>query len=151
MGILGIKNRTENWKTVQHFSPFFSDEAALLKLAKRLGAPEHTNQGDVHIELFWKGMRDHLHQEDEPVRNNPKLFEILADRYVRLFPDLRRRIEEFDPSENELRLPQKWNYISEKVEDTLASNLINTEIDVVVDTPTHFFSRRSERRVGIRW
>ena len=148
-GILGIKNRTENWKTACHFAPFFRDGAARLRLAKRLGAPEDTKAEDVRIELFWYGMRDHLHRKDEPVRNNPRLFEMLADRYGSLFPDLRRRIEVFDPSGNELRLQQDWNYSPKNAKDTLASNLINTEIDVVIDTPTLLFIGEAKEESGL--
>ena len=149
MSILGIENRTENWKTARYFAPFFRDDAARLRLAKRLGAPEHAVVEGVRIELYWKGMRDYLHRIVEPVRNNPKLVESLAESYVRLFPDLRRRIEEFDPARNELRLPQTWNYISKDAENTLASNLINTEIDVVIDTTTHLFVGEAKVESGL--
>lgn len=148
-GILGIENRTENWKTARTFAPFFRDDAARLRLAKQLGAPSSMLRSEVHIELFWKGMRDHFWRKEEPVRNNPRLFEILADLYVRLFPDLRRRIEEFDTSGKSLRLPQKWNYTANGAEDMLASNLINTEIDVVVDTPTHLFIGEAKEESGL--
>ena len=38
MGILGIKNRTENWKTVQRF--YGLSEYAKTRLVQRLGEPE---------------------------------------------------------------------------------------------------------------
>ena len=60
-GILGINNRTENWKTARYFAPFFANEEARLRLATRLGAPDGTKAGDVRIELFWYGMRDWVH------------------------------------------------------------------------------------------
>ncbi len=59
MGILDIENRTENWKTARYFSPFFKDEAARLRLVRKLGEPNETQASEVCIELFWKVMRDH--------------------------------------------------------------------------------------------
>ena len=138
-GILGIENRTENWKTALYFSPFFRDGEARLRLAKRLGAPENTKQEDVHIELFWKGMRDHLHRESQQTRDNPEYFEKLTTQYDCLFGDLLEKIRKFDPSENKLRRPNARNYNPEVDKAGLASNLINTEIDVVVDTPQCLF------------
>ena len=38
MGILGIKNRTENWKTVQRF--YGLSEYVKTRLVQRLGEPE---------------------------------------------------------------------------------------------------------------
>ena len=67
-GILEIENRTENWKTARYFSPFFEDEAAGIRLAKRLGAPQSTEQSEVQLELFWKGMRDYVHQGERNTR-----------------------------------------------------------------------------------
>ena len=60
MGILGIKNRTENWKTAQTFAPFFSDENLRLGLVRKLGEPLETEPDDVQLELFWKGIRDYM-------------------------------------------------------------------------------------------
>ena len=36
MGILGITNRTENWKTAKSFAPFFKNKCARVALAHRL-------------------------------------------------------------------------------------------------------------------
>ena len=52
MGILGIKNRTENWKTARTFAPFFDDAELRLALVKRLGAPSETKPEDIQLELF---------------------------------------------------------------------------------------------------
>tara|TARA_B100002003_G_C13895335_1_gene436428 strand:- start:390 stop:617 length:228 start_codon:yes stop_codon:yes gene_type:complete len=60
MGILRIRNRTENWKTAVHFSPLFGEKS--FRLAERLGAEPETRPADVKLELFWRGMRDHLHK-----------------------------------------------------------------------------------------
>ena len=106
-GILGIENRTENWKTAYYFAPFFRDDSARLRLTTSLGAPKSNTSNDIQIELFWKGMRDYFHQEKQPTRNNPSFFGVLAERYVCLFPELREEIKRFDSSGNELRLPEK--------------------------------------------
>ena len=147
-GIVGIENRTENWKTAYYFALFFRDDSARLRLTTSLGAPKSNTSNDIQIELFWKGMRDYFHQNEEPTRNNAKLIEDLAELYVCLFPDLRKRIEEFSQPGNELRLPQKWNYNPNHVEDTLASNLINTEIDIAIETPTHLFIGEAKEESG---
>ena len=54
--VLGIENRTENWKTTCCLSPFFGDRA--VALARRLGEPPATPPADVKLELYWKGVRD---------------------------------------------------------------------------------------------
>ena len=51
--VLGIRNRTENWKTARHLSQFFGDRAFLL--AQELGEPQGTEPADVALELYWKG------------------------------------------------------------------------------------------------
>ena len=53
MGILGIENRTENWKSAQLLRA--RSEAGL---ARRLGEPDVTPADDIRIELFWYGVRD---------------------------------------------------------------------------------------------
>ena len=50
MGILGINNRTENWKTVQHFHGL--SDAAKVRLVRRLGEPKDTAAEEVSLELF---------------------------------------------------------------------------------------------------
>ncbi len=59
MHILGIENRTENWKTAVYFSPLFAGNSN--RLAERLGATPLSASDDVVLELFWKGMRDDLY------------------------------------------------------------------------------------------
>ena len=62
MSILGITNRTENWKTAEEFAPFFTCDSARVALAKKLCESEGTHGKDIQIELFWKGVRDHVHK-----------------------------------------------------------------------------------------
>lgn len=54
MGILGIENRTENWKTVQHFHGL-SNEAKFC-LVQELGEPAGLLAEEISLELFWKGL-----------------------------------------------------------------------------------------------
>ena len=61
MPILGIENRTENWRTARTFAPLFGDAAlrrqfASLLLGEPVGAP-------VSLELFWHGARDYVHAQ----------------------------------------------------------------------------------------
>ena len=140
MTILGIPNRTENWKTARCFSPMFGDRNLRLKLARKLGEPCGTDPSDVHLELFWKGMRDHLHQGRK--RKKDRLLSVdnisdLADRYSNLFPNLRGRIEDFGKFSDLGEL--NYNVSTEAGKTRLASNLLNTEIDVILTTPGHLF------------
>ena len=52
-GILGIENRTENWKTTVYFSQMFGGKSH--RLAEILGATPELPPGEVKLELFWKG------------------------------------------------------------------------------------------------
>ena len=60
-GILGVENRTENWKTAVHFSPLFHGKCG--QFAEKLGAIPVPEFGDAKIELFRKGMRDYFYRE----------------------------------------------------------------------------------------
>ena len=128
--ILGVKNRTENWKTARHFHPFFG--SASVELAKRLGEPKETAPGEVHLELYWKGMRDYLHGKEDNVSDDE-----LAERYECLFPDLHNKIKRFGG----LRLPEARNYRVDSTENKtrFRNNLINTEIDIVLASPGHLY------------
>ena len=111
MGILGINNRTENWKTASSFAPFFDDAPARRNLASRLLEPlgEPLGNGEVQIELFWYGMRDQQSKEGWTKLGKSKQAEVMAgfaDRYNRRFPKLRQAVESFP----DLALPQEWNY-----------------------------------------
>ena len=90
MTILEIRNRTENWKTAAYFSPLFDGKS--VGLAERLGEESRLYSQDVKLELFWKGMRDLLHQTGAKRRSMQQTF---AEDYTRLFPDLRENIQDF--------------------------------------------------------
>ena len=150
MGILGIKNRTENWKTVESFYPLSED--AKIKLVGRLLEPYSNGQNvtpaSTQVELFWKGARDY----------DVNLFESqFREVYNGLFGGLREEIETFIAEARAARRRslndlKDWNYrVSDDVlvpgrngskipsSEALKNNLRNTEIDIVLETPTHLF------------
>ena len=142
MGILGIRNRTENWKTAQTFAPFFECDSARTRLAKRLlkplGKSDEIQSGAVEIELFWYGMRDYINQLDKEERPDDR---DLANLYQSLFPDLRKDIEAFGINTKDSSMLGCANYDVQENDrvKNLYSNLIHTEIDIVLKTPGHLF------------
>ena len=148
MGILGINNRTENWKTVRTLCPPLSHDAKVKLVQRLLGEYPDTSDieavGEVKFELFWYGARD--------------CWEIVSaanseDVYGSLFGDLRDKIEAFigEPAEQRQSFDdlENWNYVvSDKIIvdrkdkpsiEELKSNLRYTEIDIVLETPSHLF------------
>ncbi len=145
-----IENRTENWKTARHFAPLIGDGDARAALVQRLGEPDGITGDQVKLELFWKGMRDYKHQTG-------KTDEVLREKCARAygkepFHNLRGRIKAFN-DENRSRIPMKdENY---EVSDSgktggLLQNLLNTEIDIVLETPRHLYvgEAKQESRLG---
>ncbi len=132
MTILEIENRTENWKTAVFFSPLFDGRS--VGIVERLGQESSLNPVDVKLELFWRGMRDHLHKTRVKRQSMQQKF---ADVYVRLFPDLRRNIQEFGG----FRELKTDNYAAstDGQKTNLTNNLANTEIDVVLESPNYLF------------
>ena len=144
MGILDITNRTENWKTVQHFHGL--SDAAKVRLAQKLGETIGTRPKEIKIELFWKGVRDYAAIADKP---SP---EKMAEIYNRHFPNLRQKVWNFRATEP----PRKFaplkdhNYCvsSEGNRKVLYRNLQNTEIDIVLETPKHLFIGEAKHESG---
>ena len=150
MGILGIRNRTENWKTVEHFYPLSGD--AKVKLVQRLLEPypdaQEAEPASVQVELFWTGVRDY----EETISATQ-----CKDVYQSLFGGLRGEIETFiAEARSSRRRPlndlKDWNYrASDEIfapgkngtktpsSEVLKSNLRSTEIDIVLETPSHLF------------
>ena len=143
MAILGITNRTENWKTARYFAPLFGH--CRVGLARRLlpeGERAVLQPGDVQLELFWYGMRDYFH----PRKTKPEADEeTLAGFYSDLFPRLRNKIKDFEGSGESQDL--KFQALQDRNYDVstpdrkkkLAQNLLNTEVDIVLESPTHLF------------
>ena len=145
MGILGIKNRTENWKTAQHFAPFVRDGNVGLKLVRKLVENSDAQLDDIRIELFWYGMRDYVHklgEGDEPTS------EKIAGLYNHCFPNLRKDIQAFG-SFGDLK-PRNYDVSDQGRKDGLKSNLLHTEIDIVLKTRRHIFigEAKGESRLG---
>lgn len=134
MSILCITNRTENWKTARYFSPLFTDESLRQKFAERLSKPYGISPSQVSLELFWKGIRDYLHNADGEKEEH---FSRFAESYSCLFPDLRERIKGF----SQFRSLNDCNYdpSTREREISLGNNLANTEIDIVLESPECLF------------
>ena len=132
MTILGIENRTENWKTAVYFSPLFDGKGG--RLIERLGESPMPQLDDVRLELFWKGMRDLLFQYG--VKKDSARQE-LVDLYSRLFPSLRRYVVDFGQFQEQKT--HNYDVSTEERMNNLVNNFVNTEIDVVLETPSHLF------------
>ena len=128
MGILGIDNRTENWKTARTFAPFFDNSARLRELA-----------GELLV-------------EEKKKRSEAWLTERLADAYKCYFPSLRYEIEKFHnraPSKNFNSLVAKKNYnVSGAHVKQLVSHFKNTEFDIVLETSKHLFIGEAKDESG---
>ena len=128
MGILGIDNRTENWKTVQHFHGL--SDGAKVALARRLGEPKDTAAEEIGMELFWHPMRDYHFQHGKRVEPGD-LVRIYGDH----FSDLAQKIRDFDGFR---KLTDK-NYMMPSDPKGLYDNVMNTEVDVVLETRDSLF------------
>ena len=137
--VLGIENRTENWKTAQSLALFFGDRAA--RLAGRLGEPQTTAVDDVKLELYWKGVRDWLSGE-----NKVEAEDQLVRSCRRLFPDLRKQVERH----RGFRGLREGNYevSSENQRTPLLNNLANTEIDIVLESPRRLYVGEAKYKSG---
>ena len=139
MGILDIRNRTENWKTARSLSGLFGERA--VHLAIRLGEPADTDPASVHLELYWKGVRDYCYQEGKQLST-----EATARLYRCLFPRLRGEVKNYGG----FRGLQNDNYaISTKDQKSnLVNNLFHTEIDVVMETPGRLYIGEAKYKTG---
>ena len=126
MGILGIDNRTENWKTARTFAPFFGNQPALRRLAGRLLPEPLDDEEKVNLELFWTGGRDYW------VKHKPSPGE-LAAIFRHYFSELGDEIKKGDWRFKSLKC---HNYNVGEVEK-LATNFRNTEFDIVLETSKH--------------
>ena len=131
MAILGITNRTENWKTAASFGPLLGSSS--VHLARRLLADDKERNrlrpGDVRLELFWRPIRDWRYQEK---LSRQAAEEQLVQSYKTHFSELGDDIAAFPG----LRTPSGSYAASD---ERLASNLLNTEIDIVLESPKHLF------------
>lgn len=137
--VLGIPNRTENWKTARSLSDLFGTCA--LPLAIRLGEPLDTEAGNVSLELYWKGMRDYCKHAGRKL-----CAESAARLYGRLFPQLRELVGRHSG----FRDLKDDNYeVSTEIQrGKLVDNLFNTEIDVVMETPKRLYIGEAKYKSG---
>ena len=144
-GILGIPNRTENWKTAKTFAPVITSgkqhKLAAWIIGNATGESCSLHQNEVCIELYWKGFRDYCKSRNI-TRKNEDFIDETATRYRRLFPRLREDIERYNSqvklNEPTLITTAPHNYIvddSRQSAKLLYINLLNTEIDVVLSAP----------------
>ena len=143
--ILGIQNRTENWKTARIFSPLITNDRQHMLaewiVRNATKKPHSFEPSEVHIELFWKGFRDYckLNKTDS---KNKEFIEKTAARYNSLFLHLREQIEQYNcqvnSNEPALNPKKTYNYVCDLTPESLKrlyNNLFNTEVDVVLSTP----------------
>ena len=146
MGILGIHNRTENWKTARKFAPFFNknNKTALANLVKHLNPGDKSNPEDLKIELFWKGIRDLRHGKSDELKK--EIEDRLVNQYKERFKSLRTDVANFD----ELKLPEEWNYDATKAgaRSKLINNLRNSEIDIVIESRSHLYIGEAKDEAG---
>ena len=139
-GILGIRNRTENWKTASALVPLFDNSRAIY-LARRLGESQDTPDKEVHAELFWCGVPDWI---DNAATQNAKrmLRAEMFKTYRCLFSSLSHEIETY----KSLQHPREFSPLREHNYSTsssssaeLVSNLEGTEVDIVMESPTRLY------------
>ena len=145
IGILGIPNRTENWKTAKTFAPLITlnkqHQLAALVVGNATRERHSFRPDEVCIELYWKGFRDYCKLRGLTSKDT-NFIEKTASMYRRLFPHLRDRLEQYNSqagtNEPILNLSEAHNYICGKDSQSskkLFYNLLNTEIDVVLSAP----------------
>ena len=129
--ILGIENRTENSKTVQHFHGL-TRKGKVSLVRGLLGNQEIGDDLDIKINLFWYGFRDYIAQcneEEKPTK------EQVGKIYGDIFGDLQNHVSGFQAQEHPRSFAglQPHNYSSaEDFFQELFENLGHTEIDIVI-------------------
>ena len=144
MGILGIPNRTENWKTAQTFAPFIGNQFALRLLAERLSGEMPGQEEEVELELFWTGGRDYWYaakENSDIVKPSPESLACAYNHYFCDSRDLRKEIEEFQKSSKTFNplLCHNYNVAGENAKKKLTNHFRNTEFDVVLETSKYLF------------
>lgn len=131
VGILGIDNRTENWRTAWALSPLVENHRARSSLVKRLVDPNEQCGESIEFELFWKGVRDYVHEhQDRSEAHAARFLALYRDR----FPLLRQQVE----GSGVFQSLKAHNYLAEdECKEKLYNNLRNTEVDIVLQTATH--------------
>ena len=133
MAILDIENRTENWRTAHVLAPLVEKPGARVSLASHLVGPDEQCGDSIEVELFWKGMRDYTHERQD--QNKADYATRLLALYRHCFPSLRQQVELCAG----FRSLKDHNYViaDDECKTKLYHNLINTEVDVVLQTDKH--------------
>ena len=128
-GILGINNRTENWKTAETFLGLSKEQIAAL--AARLVGPDFAFRMPLRLELFWHGARDLVHGRGRKGDWEDRF----AQEYQRHFSDLGSDLETYAG----FRRLKDWNYDVSRAtrKQGLYRNLVGTEIDIIIETPDY--------------
>ena len=132
--VLRIKNRTENWKTARCLSPFFGAGAA--RLACKLGEPRSAPAATVKLELYWKGVRDWRAR-----KTSKKGRQECDDRLVESCRRQYRNLKQDITQSGLFRKLGPGNYAvsSHDHRGQLITNLTNTEIDIVLESPGRLY------------
>ena len=136
MGILGIENRTENWRTARVLSPLVKEESsARVSLASHLVGSREQLGDNIEFELFWRGMRDYMDQrkrQEDPDKGRYE--DLVLECYRSCFSHLRQKVECFSRFQD----LKPHNYVADKkYKKKLYKNLLYTEVDIVLQTPRH--------------
>ncbi|MCY3886971.1 MAG: hypothetical protein OXG19_04610 [Chloroflexi bacterium] len=114
-----------------------SAEARVRLVDRLLDTPTELQPGTVRMELFWRGLRDHVAQCKTTLAAEQKA---LAERYAHHFSDLRGRIEEFVGLGGFRSLIEdNYQIDTASQKEKLGRNLFHTEIDIVLESPHHLF------------
>lgn len=142
MGILGIENRTENWKTAAHLVPLkMNDQVG--GLAARLAPNLPHRSEEPELELFWKGMRDYKSKNEVDVET---LSLNVATAYNLHFAGLRSDVQRIGGFKN-LR-SHNYDVSTLKHQSMLFQNLRNTEVDIVLEDSESLFIGEAKHYMG---
>ena len=142
MGILGIINRTENWKTASHLIPLKMNNH-VGGLADRLTPNLPHRSEEPELELFWKGMRDFKSQGEVDADT---LSQNVTKAYNLRFAGLRRDIQRIGGFNN-LR-SDNYDVSTPKRQSMLFQNLRNTEVDIVLEDSESLFIGEAKHEMG---
>ncbi|WP_420065100.1 hypothetical protein [Pectobacterium colocasium] len=134
--ILGIKNRTENWTTVNNLFDLKNKKLISYLMRNNDDESEPFDDGvQARLELFWYGYRDYLF--DNSINLNTINTNAIYERFLRLFPDLQGNVLKFQNGNRRcLRVEEAVNYSFQREDAPLRlfQNIRHTEIDIVIET-----------------
>ena len=94
----------------------------------------HYTSSDVNLELYWKGARDWCVGKNKAQRQ-----ERLVESCRQQFHDLRQRVQQYGHFRNLCASEGNYEISSEEHRSKLLTNLLNTEIDIVLESPTRLY------------